>query len=920
MGILSLNLILLLSLTTIKALNNIASLNPYVQETTEFRGVWVATVGNLNIGKQIGTTQTSINEWKNQYLEILDNAEKYHFNAIVFQIRPANDAFYPSKYNPWSDYMVGYGVNPGWDPLAWMIEVTHERGLEYHAWLNPYRASVNALSEAITIRDNATGINYVADYNEENINKYKEAYYSAYTKAAPGIENPALTTGSTLYHNVVLGTEGKFILNPAADETVDHLEKTVNEIIDNYQVDGIHFDDYFYPDDCFYSNQGTNSAYRGYSFSSESNVDFADYNNYKNKGGTLSVYDWRRENVNTLILSLSNIIREHNKTSRIKCAFGISPSARWAPSIESCPIGSSRGTEEGMNSGCNNYYSYSDLYADTYKWCKEGWIDYIIPQAYAQLDESYIEIVSWWSSHIADLPIKLYIGTPLYQMDKWGDSLEIYYQIRYNQSHEYSIDGYCIFSYSSILTGKGKSAINTVNKSLWKNNALTPLYENYTYNDHLTEDLKLPKITYISENNYELTFAKMDNAKAYEIYEVPLDTNNDPIFENATLALMALNPNLNYSLTTKDNCQYIYKVIDKTNLETTNYITLVLAGAPKNELPIISTNSVLNANYLENDLIEMSFMATDPESLPLTYEVWLTEDGGTDYYKISHGDVVDGSFTFSWQAYMAGISNAFFKVIVSDGVTKAEYYSTNFNVVDELPKTNHQPTILITSKVEDKYLVDDELSITYSINDEDNDEISYEVVLVKEGETDILLTSGKLNSPYNYTYVTKAKLNMTDGRIKVIINDGELSETCLSMVLKVEEAPTNVKPSITVTNDLITEYKVNDRIELTFTTLDQDNDQLTYKAWLKTTDKLQLITSGNVDNNQIIISYELTEALNDAKIIVTVSDGKEETEWESTTFTVTTTKKKGCKKKDIVLYQMLVSLFMIALIFTRKKK
>ena len=119
--------------------NNMAK---YKQVDTEFRAVWVATVSNIDISKQKNKSDEAINEWKQNYLSILDNAEKYNLNAIIFQIRPCNDAFYPSKYNPWSEFLFAYGKDPGWDPLEWMIEVTHERGMEYHAWMNPYRASL----------------------------------------------------------------------------------------------------------------------------------------------------------------------------------------------------------------------------------------------------------------------------------------------------------------------------------------------------------------------------------------------------------------------------------------------------------------------------------------------------------------------------------------------------------------------------------------------------------------------------------------------------------------------------------------------------------------------------------------------------------------------------------------------------------
>ena len=129
--------------------------NAYVEPEVEFRSVWVCTVSNMDIGKQIGTDADAIQKWKDTYLEILKKSADNGMNAIIFQVSPCNDAFYPSKYRPWSDFLAGFGVDPGWDPVEWMIEVTHEAGLEYHAWFNPYRTSVTSLSYSITEEDEA---------------------------------------------------------------------------------------------------------------------------------------------------------------------------------------------------------------------------------------------------------------------------------------------------------------------------------------------------------------------------------------------------------------------------------------------------------------------------------------------------------------------------------------------------------------------------------------------------------------------------------------------------------------------------------------------------------------------------------------------------------------------------------------------
>lgn len=173
----SIFLLTISTLLIVKSKNVIAytgadKLKNYQQVDTEFRGVWVATVYNLDMKKQKGTNAEAINEWKNRYLTILDTAKANNLNAIIFQIRPCNDAFYPSEYNPWSEYLCGYGVNPGWDPLEWMIEATHEYGLEYHAWLNPYRATV---SSNVSIIEKSGTIRNVVDYDDQKLQADKKS-------------------------------------------------------------------------------------------------------------------------------------------------------------------------------------------------------------------------------------------------------------------------------------------------------------------------------------------------------------------------------------------------------------------------------------------------------------------------------------------------------------------------------------------------------------------------------------------------------------------------------------------------------------------------------------------------------------------------------------------------------------------------
>lgn len=682
----------ILSLPTSKifAWKNPLPLEKYQQETVEFRAAWVATVFNLDMKMQEGTNEYAIQDWKNRYLAMLDTLQQFNMNAIVFQIRPANDAFYPSKYNPWSEYLAGYGVNPGWDPLKWMIEVTHERGIEYHAWLNPYRVTAKSYDNPYLTKDAATNSNRVVEYDQNALNKSKEQ--NLLNKTITGIDNPVFKTGEELYHSVLLGTGNQYVLNPAAEETIEHLKLTIEEIVDNYDIDGIHFDDYFYPDDATYS--GTNSKLKGMTFSVEPYVELSDYQKYTDAGGNLSIYDWRRDNVNKLIKSLSDLIREKNETKKIKCAFGISPAARWAPSIESCGVGNPRGAVGGMDDSCNNYYSYSDLYADTYKWAKEEWVDYILPQNYTNLDSNYISIAQWWSNALSRSDTKLYIGTPSYKIDEWADALELYYQIRYNQSSNLRVDGYCMYDYTSLVEGKGANAMNAVGQALWKTDALTPLYDYYEYDNSTISSLVAPDLTCEKTNTYKVSLHHTDKVKAYEI--LSFDEGADVTdFSQGKRCALKIDTDCEFELVTEAGKQYIMVAYNESNKLQSAYIKLVFPPEKENEAPIIKNVSKIEKEYLTGSTFDVTINAEDPEGLELNYQVYVIEKG--DEILLNEGSIPTdtNTITVTVGPYYYTLSGKL-KIVVGDGKKQAEV-NYDFSVVNEYSQPS-EPTPEPTKK------------------------------------------------------------------------------------------------------------------------------------------------------------------------------------------------------------------------------
>ncbi|MEN0003649.1 MAG: family 10 glycosylhydrolase [Bacteroidota bacterium] len=310
----------------------------------EFRGVWVATVKNIDYPDRPTANATALQE---QWRLLLRKFKETGINAVIMQIRPASDAFYPSKLAPWSRFLTGKEGEapiPYFDPLEFMIEETHQQGMEFHAWLNPYRATTD-LDTAILAS------NHIFYQHPEWIIKYGKRYY----------------------------------LNPALPEVRDHLAEIVSEIVTNYKVDAIHFDDYFYP----------------YKVKGES---FPDSLEYQTLGPQFdNIGDWRRHNVDQLIQQVGTQI----KAVKPYIKFGISPFGVWR-NVEDDPGGSK--TRAGAT-------CYDDLYADVLKWMRRDWIDYVAPQLYWHIGyepADHAILLDWWSARARNT--QLYIGHAVYKV------------------------------------------------------------------------------------------------------------------------------------------------------------------------------------------------------------------------------------------------------------------------------------------------------------------------------------------------------------------------------------------------------------------------------------------------------------------------------------------------------------------------
>lgn len=393
----------------------------YVPSASEARGVWVATVENLDFGKH----QTA-DSFRKAYIKMLDVLQSKNINTVIFQVRPTCDAFYPSSLNPWSRYFSGTEGRSlaGFDPLRFMLNETHRRKMEFHAWLNPYRV-VNSTP--------MTKSQYLKTLHEKNF----AAMHPEYVLDIPQD-----------------GGKHQLILNPGEPEVIRFLTDTVRELVDNYDVDAIHFDDYFYP----YSGVG--------------NADHSTFNRYRDR--IKNIDDWRRQNVNNLIQSVSSTIKISNRITGRKAAFGISPFGIWANyDKEKQPAGSrTRGLE-----------SYNRQYADTRFWIQKGWIDYVVPQIYWHFNHNtaaYAALVDWWTYQVRGTKVNLYIGMAPYRLGTdgaWNNPMELADQLRYNSKHAGFVKGAFFFSYRSLANPTNpvmEKGLDKVFQQYWSKPAAVP--------------------------------------------------------------------------------------------------------------------------------------------------------------------------------------------------------------------------------------------------------------------------------------------------------------------------------------------------------------------------------------------------------------------------------------------------------------
>ncbi|GAA1441403.1 glycoside hydrolase family 10 protein [Nocardiopsis tropica] len=417
----------------------------------EMRGAWLTTVGNIDWPSEPGL---SADEQRAEMDERLDEADELGLNTVFLHVRPTADAVYESDLEPWSRYLTGeQGGDPGYDPLEYAVEQAHLRGLELHAWFNPYRVGLNSdieeMAEDHPVKDNP---DWLVEY----------------------------------------GGEG--FLDPGNPEVREWVTGVIMDVVERYDIDGVHFDDFFYP----YPKDGE---------------EFDDDASWDEHGdGFDDREDWRRDNVNRLVEGVHDQIQDTEPWVR----FGISPFGIWR-NDGSDPTGSATSGLE----------SYAAQHADTRTWIREGMVDYVVPQLYWERGfgaADYEELVPWWASEVEGTGVDLYIGQAAYRVGEsgWREDDALSTQLDYSDDFP-EVGGDVYFSFTS-LTGAAEEAYEHLAEEHYADPALPPVADPSREGQPLTG--AVTGLTATADGDGDgpgLEWDEVDGARSYAVYRLDPD-------------------------------------------------------------------------------------------------------------------------------------------------------------------------------------------------------------------------------------------------------------------------------------------------------------------------------------------------------------------------------------------------------------
>jgi uncharacterized lipoprotein YddW (UPF0748 family) len=564
----------------------------------EMRGAWIATYANID-WPSVGATTA---QEQAAFIQRLDEHKATGMNAIFAQVRSQCDAIYPSPYDPWSAVISGtqgLAPSPYYDPLAFMINETKQRGMEFHAWFNPYRA----LASFTTTSYNNLAASHVA-------------------KAHPDW---------TMTVTNITGGAKQILLNPGAPEVWEHIIQVVMHVVRNYDIDGIHFDDYFY----------TNPSTTTYNDDSVYNI---------HNRGIANRGDWRRSNVDTLIKKLNDSIQSVKPWVK----FGISPSGIWM---------SQANDATGSNTSAGALQHKKDLYANSKLWLQQGWIDYLAPQVYwyiGQTGSDYNILAPWWSSN--NFGRHIYMGQAGYKVGDVAqnaafatDKAQIAKQVRLDRSLA-GINGQIVYNTTSLrnnpLGFRDSLRLNLYNRPallptmLWKDNVppspATSLAGVKLANNTIS-------LTWV--NPSAAVAAEMDVVKRFAIYK---GVNTIPDINNPADLI---------AITNTDVSSYIDTDV---SLSTTYNYVVTAIDRLYNE-SVVSNTATVSVGALPLNLISFSAEKNGNKNVLLTWQT--ANEINTDFFEVQR------SFKNSSFEKIAFVK-------ANDGSNQFNYNTTDYNLLE----------------------------------------------------------------------------------------------------------------------------------------------------------------------------------------------------------------------------------------------
>ncbi|MBN1302436.1 MAG: family 10 glycosylhydrolase [Melioribacteraceae bacterium] len=580
----------------------------------EFRAFWVATVANLDWPSSINL---STEKQKEELIILFDELKDVNTNAVVFQIRTECDALYNSNYDPWSYYLTGRqgkAPDPYYDPLEFAIEEAHKRGMELHAWFNPYRA------------DRSASGGYAQDNSHVTV------------------QHPDW---------VLQSGELKF-LDPGLPDVREYVLNVVMDVVNRYDVDGVHFDDYFYP-------------YEG--ITSQDNYSWENF-----KRGFVSRSDWRRDNVNLLLRMISDSIQ----VVKPYVKFGMSPFGIW---------------KSGMPIGIEGLSGYYDIYCDAIAWLNDQSIDYLTPQCYWPIGggRDYISLTNWWADSVAAHNRHFYPGQGFWHQEVWASN-EVPNQIRHNRSND-KIHGSVHFR-ARYLRENPKGITDSLKAYLYKNVALAPemLWKDFIP-PNPPQNLRFERLanTAVTGLVWDKPEDKPndDSARFYVVYMNDDSDFNFDVLENPGNILDLIGVKSYVPDKSIDNTPALYiavTALDRNNSEST-VSNIVQLNAPDTPLLAYPSDGELN----QPDTIILKWLYTSNAG---SYLLQVAADSLFNDVILDQDGLIDSSYSvtglYGQQTYYWRVKAR--NIIGESGFSETRTFTTGFPVVANLIYPPHETT------------------------------------------------------------------------------------------------------------------------------------------------------------------------------------------------------------------------------------